>query len=184
MARDDKDKDPERGGRIRERRLAVRGRTQAQLARLLGVGERTFQGWEAGYTVPAVKLPILAHALGTTPEYLLGETDDPTGGADLDQRLARLEALTGALADDRISGEQSARAGFDAVAKLVSALTKDLERRLDAQAETLSTLHAQLEEIRRAPQVQEAQDRAESDKPEGSKRIRGKDRRRPDQANG
>jgi hypothetical protein len=30
--------------------------------------------------VPAIKLPLLAHALRTTPEYLLGESDDPETG--------------------------------------------------------------------------------------------------------
>jgi transcriptional regulator with XRE-family HTH domain len=176
-------KDTARGGRVKERREAA-GLTQAAVAQMMDAHERTVQEWEAGYGIPAIRLPLLAHALKTTAEYIRGETDDPYGDADLEKRLARLEALAGALADDRVSGEQSARAGFDAVAKLVSALTKDLERRLDAQAETLSTLHAQLEEIRRAPQVQAAQDQAESDRPAGSRRTRGKDRRRPDQANG
>jgi transcriptional regulator with XRE-family HTH domain len=160
-------KDTARGGRVKERREAA-GLTQAAVAQMMDAHERTVQEWEAGYGIPAIRLPLLAHALKTTAEYIRGETDDPAG----------------ALASDRVSGEQSARAGFDAVAKLVSALTKDLERRLDAQAETLQTLHAQLEEIRRAPQVQAAQDQAESDRPEGSRRTRGKDRRRPDQANG
>jgi transcriptional regulator with XRE-family HTH domain len=176
-------KDTARGERVRERREAA-GLTQAEVAQMMTADERTVQSWEAGYKIPAIRLPILAHALKTTVEYIRGETDDPYGDADFEKRLARVEALVGALADDRVSGEQSARAGFDAVAKLVSALTKDLERRLDAQAETLSTLHAQLEEIRRAPEVQAAQDQAESDRPSGSRQTRGKDRRRPDQANG
>jgi transcriptional regulator with XRE-family HTH domain len=135
-------KDTTRGERVRERREAA-GLTQAEVAQMMTADERTVQSWEAGYKIPAIRLPILAHALKTTVEYIRGETDDPYGDADFEKRLARVEALVGALADDRVSGEQSARAGFDAVAKLVSALTKDLERRLDAQAETLSTLHAQ-----------------------------------------
>jgi transcriptional regulator with XRE-family HTH domain len=121
---------------VKERREAA-GLTQAAVAQMMDAHERTVQEWEAGYGIPAIRLPLLAHALKTTAEYIRGETDDPTGDADLEKRLARLEALAGALASDRVSGEQSARAGFDAVAKLVSALTKDLERRLDAQAETL-----------------------------------------------
>jgi transcriptional regulator with XRE-family HTH domain len=101
-------KDTARGGRVKERREAA-GLTQAALARMMDAHERTVQEWEAGYGIPAIKLPLLAHALKTTAEYIRGETDDPTGDVDLEKRLARLEALAGALADDRVSGEQSAQ---------------------------------------------------------------------------
>src|SRR4051812_4370884 len=162
-------KDTARGGRVKERREAA-GFTQAAVAQMMDAHLRTVQEWEAGYGIPAIRLPLLAHALKTTAEYIRGETDDPTGDVDLEKRLARLEAVVGSLADDRVSGERSAKAGFEIAAQrivevndAVTALQKEMERRLDAQAETLSTLHAQLEEIRHAPQVQAAQDQAESD---------------------
>jgi transcriptional regulator with XRE-family HTH domain len=90
-------KDTARGGRVKERREAA-GLTQAAVAQMMDAHERTVQEWEAGYGIPAIRLPLLAHALKTTAEYIRGETDDPTGDADLEKRLARLEALAGALA--------------------------------------------------------------------------------------
>jgi transcriptional regulator with XRE-family HTH domain len=188
MARDEKDRDPIRGGRIKERRLAVRGRSQPVLAQLLGVSARTVQEWERGFTVPAVKLPILAHALGTTPEYLLGETDDPYGDADLEKRLARLEALAGALASDRVSGEQSAKAGFEIASQRIAeardeitALRSEMEKlRLSvaAQGEAQGTMLLQLQGLRR-----DVQSLATSDTSATSKQGRGKSQRPPRQAN-
>jgi transcriptional regulator with XRE-family HTH domain len=175
MARDDKDRDLERGGRIRQRRLAERGLTQAALGRLLGASERTISEWERGYVVPAIKLPLLAHALRTTPEYLLGESDDPeTGDADLDKRLAR--------------GEQSARAGFEIAAQriaevndAVTALQTEmaaLRLSVAAQGEAQQTMLLQLQGLRR-----DVQALATSDTSATSKQGRGKAQRPPRQAN-
>jgi transcriptional regulator with XRE-family HTH domain len=175
MARDDKDRDLERGRRIQQRRKAVRGRTQAAVGRLIGASERTVSEWERGYVVPAIKLQLLADALGTTPEYLLGESDDPeTGDADLDKRLAR--------------GEQSARAGFGVAAQriaevndAVTALQTEMEKlRLSvaAQGEAQQTMLLQLQGLRR-----DVQALATTDRPGASERTRGKAQRPPRQAN-
>jgi transcriptional regulator with XRE-family HTH domain len=180
-------KDTARGGRVKERREAA-GLTQAAVAQMMDAHERTVQEWEAGYGIPAIRLPLLAHALKTTAAYIRGETDDPTGDADLEKRLARLEALAGALAGDRVSGEQSAKAGFETAAQRiaevrdeVTALRSDLEAlRLSvaAQDETMGTMLLQLQGLRR-----DVQALATIDTPVTSKQGRGKSQRPPRQAN-
>lgn len=66
-------------GRIKERRRAV-GLSQKQLALHLGVSDMTVRRWETTSRKPdADLLPDLAKLLKTTTNYLLFETDDPSG---------------------------------------------------------------------------------------------------------
>lgn len=67
-----------------ERLIAARehaGLSQAELARLAGVGQSTIARLEGGETRSPRNVFALAKALATTPAYLLGETDDPSAGA-------------------------------------------------------------------------------------------------------
>lgn len=53
--------------------------TQVVLAEKSGVSKWTVINWEAGKRVPqALKLYQIASVLGTTPDYIMGETNDPT----------------------------------------------------------------------------------------------------------
>lgn len=62
--------------RLLERRLAA-GLTQSELARLVGIGQSSANRLEAGVTRNPRHIIKLARVLGTTPEYLTGESDDP-----------------------------------------------------------------------------------------------------------
>ena len=67
-----------RGKRIKERRKA-RGMTAAQLGELIGRDRATIYRYENGY-LEKIDIEILrkiAKELGTSVEYLTGETDDP-----------------------------------------------------------------------------------------------------------
>lgn len=77
-------------GRFRSDRLVelrtARGLSQDQLAKLAGSTQPSINRLEAGETERPRNLPELARALGTTTDYLLGETDDP-GSRLTDRRL-------------------------------------------------------------------------------------------------
>lgn len=61
-------------------RLARGSRTQEEVARAADLGVRLYQTYESGKSRPSYpKLPDLVRALGVTPDYLLGLTDDPHG---------------------------------------------------------------------------------------------------------
>lgn len=67
--------------RIRERREAL-GLNQDALADMIGTNQRQVSQWELGKARPRADFVIaLADALKTTPNYLLGFTDDPAPGA-------------------------------------------------------------------------------------------------------
>lgn len=64
------------GSRMKERRIDM-GLSQETLAQLTGVSKWTVINWEADKRTPnAQKIFIIAEALGTTPQYLLGKTED------------------------------------------------------------------------------------------------------------
>lgn len=64
--------------RVKELRKA-RNLTQQELANLVGVTKMTVSGWERGnYTPSTHTLIILARALRTSTDYLLGITQKPT----------------------------------------------------------------------------------------------------------
>lgn len=64
------------GPRIKERLAAV-GRSQADLARAIGVSPQAISKLVQGGTAETPKLYQIARFLQTTPEYLSGESDDP-----------------------------------------------------------------------------------------------------------
>lgn len=68
------------GERIAERRQTA-GLSQTALARLAGVSQGTIGKLEAGLSSGSSHLHKIARALGTTSEYLTGETEDPEAGA-------------------------------------------------------------------------------------------------------
>lgn len=65
------------GDRIRQL-IAERGTSQAALARNIGVSSQAVSKMVLGGTTDSPKLYQIAKFLGTTPEYLTGETDDPS----------------------------------------------------------------------------------------------------------
>lgn len=61
-----------------------------------------------GRTIPLEYIPTLAEALHTTPEYLMGETDDPSikkepaPAGRLDGKRAEIMEILGALPDEQL----------------------------------------------------------------------------------
>ena len=56
--------------------------SQSELAELIGTNQQQVSYWETGKYSPQADFVIqLAHVLQTTPNYLLGFTDDPAPGA-------------------------------------------------------------------------------------------------------
>lgn len=76
-----------RGDRIRAL-LASQGKSQADLARAIGVSAQAVSKIVNGGTTDTAKLYQIARFLGTSPEYLTGESDDDAPKAELsDKRL-------------------------------------------------------------------------------------------------
>ena len=67
------------GERMRER-IEARGLSQAGLARAIGVSPQAISKMVLGGTNDTSKLYQIARELETTPEYLTGESDDPSPG--------------------------------------------------------------------------------------------------------
>lgn len=63
-------------GRLRHL-LTAREISQSELARRVGVTQATIYKLLSGETQGSKHLHKIAHELGTTPAYLMGETDDP-----------------------------------------------------------------------------------------------------------
>lgn len=74
------------GVRIRERLKKV-GISQAELARRVGVTQQTIWKLASGESAGSKHMFEIADALGTTPQYLTGKTDDPSPKAIGDTRL-------------------------------------------------------------------------------------------------
>ena len=66
--------------RFRER-MDVVGLSQSALARKIGVSQATIAKLATGLSTGSKHLHKIARELGTTAEYLTGETDDPSAGA-------------------------------------------------------------------------------------------------------
>lgn len=71
---------PVQSARFRER-LEAASLSQAELARRIGVAQATIAKLALGESAGSKHLHRIARELGTTPQYLTGETDDPTEGA-------------------------------------------------------------------------------------------------------
>lgn len=61
--------------------LAERRISQSELARRVGLQQSTINGLVSGDQQSTTKLHHIARELGTTPAYLIGETDDSSEGA-------------------------------------------------------------------------------------------------------
>ena len=68
------------GERIAALRMA-KGLSQTQLAKAADLSQATIGKLESGISSGSSHLHRIARVLGTTPEYLTGETDDPSEGA-------------------------------------------------------------------------------------------------------
>ncbi len=68
------------GERIAKLRTDL-GLSQSELARRANVSQATIAKLEKGFTSGSSHLHRIARELGTTPQYLSGETDDPSEGA-------------------------------------------------------------------------------------------------------
>ena len=68
------------GDRIAER-MAALGVSQSELARRIGVSQPAIGKLVNGQSTNSRYLHLIARELGTTPQYLTGETDDPNEGA-------------------------------------------------------------------------------------------------------
>jgi len=66
--------------RLRER-MDNAGFSQSALARAIGVSQATIAKLATGNSTGSSHLHRIARVIGTTPEYLTGETNDPTEGA-------------------------------------------------------------------------------------------------------
>ena len=78
------------GERVEERRQAI-GISQAELARRVGISQSTMNSLINGDARTSRSLHKIARELKTSPEYLSGETDDPTSGVP-DSPLASARA--------------------------------------------------------------------------------------------
>jgi transcriptional regulator with XRE-family HTH domain len=142
---EEREKDIERGARIRERIDALdHPSVEAALARIaeeLGVSPRTVGNWRAGHVVPKTKRRQLAAALRTSTGYLLGETDDPSppAGQDIEERLAAVETRMVDLATDETLS--------DCFATLAARIT-EVRGDLETQAATLSDLLLEMRALR------------------------------------
>lgn len=80
-----------------EKLRAKKGVTKAHIAAAIGRTPTAIQDWKQKKSVPNTEqLKIVAEILGTTPEYLMGETDD----AGLTKPSAAEEAIKAALWHD------------------------------------------------------------------------------------
>ena len=66
--------------RIRKR-LSAMEISQSELARRVGITQGTIAGLLSGKSRSSVHMHKIARELGTTPAYLMGETDDPESNA-------------------------------------------------------------------------------------------------------
>lgn len=62
-------------------RMAELGISQSELARKIGVSQQAIGKLVKGQVQTSRHLHVIARELGTTPQYLAGETDDPSEGA-------------------------------------------------------------------------------------------------------
>jgi transcriptional regulator with XRE-family HTH domain len=81
--------------KIKKLRLE-RGMTLEQVADIVGVGKSTVRKWETGMiaNMRRDKIALLAHALGTTPAYLMGwKEDEEMTISPIEQELTEGEKL-------------------------------------------------------------------------------------------
>ena len=89
------------GERISERLVAT-GLSQAELARRVGVAQPTINQLVNRNKIGSKHLHRIARELGTTAEYLTGETDDPAEGAYIPPTPEELAAQMGLIKVEEI----------------------------------------------------------------------------------
>jgi transcriptional regulator with XRE-family HTH domain len=109
-----------RGDRVAAR-ISELGMSQAAVARELGISQQAVGKIAKGDTHNTAHLVRLARALHTSPEYLLGETDDAEPGQGF--YAARVEAPA-----MQFVSMQVALPGEDALARMFEGLLRPLDR--------------------------------------------------------
>jgi transcriptional regulator with XRE-family HTH domain len=129
------------------------GTSQAGLARALGISQQAVGKIVNGETRNTSHLSRLARELQTTPEYLLGEIDDPDNGADIASRAApQMQPIT----------MQVLLPNEAALARMFEGLLRPLDRDMPVAelartlARRLPTGLAQLQDLMPAPEPDEA----------------------------
>lgn len=120
--------------------MTLKGLTQAELARRVGVAQQTIGRLVSGDTYGSRYLHLIARELQTTSAYLTGETDDPDSDAPDEPLIDSterdwIELLRGLKPDDR---------------KAVLTLTRSL-----ANSAGTSTVQANATSFQRAPDATE-----------------------------
>lgn len=86
--------------------MEERGVRGSDLTRLFGVSSGNISNWKTGKNLPSSgTLCAIADYLGTTPEYLRGESDEknkPTGVSadELDEALKKVSEIASTLSDE------------------------------------------------------------------------------------
>lgn len=90
----------------RLRKLREGKYTQEELAEKMNVHSITISKWETGAQIPhGSRISELARVLGTTPAYLLGDTDNPGKEAEASSSQPELKTAGKALVYER-NGER------------------------------------------------------------------------------
>jgi transcriptional regulator with XRE-family HTH domain len=111
-----------RGDRVAAR-ISELGMSQAAVARELGISQQAVGKIVKGETHNTAHLVRLARTLGTTPEYLLGEIDDPMPGKSF--YAARVKAPATQFVSMRV-----ALPAEDALARMFEGLLRPLDRNM------------------------------------------------------
>lgn len=111
-------------------RIEATGISQSELARRVGITQGTIAGLVSGRSRSSTHLHKIARALGTTPAYLEGETDDPDQGAPVAPPAPPYQAITLQVL---LPGEAALAQMFEG---LLMAMDRDLP--LDEQARLLA----------------------------------------------
>lgn len=82
--------------------LSERGISQAELARRVGVAQQTIHKLVSGGARGSSHLHRIARELGTTADYLTGETNDPSEGAALAQSPKEIAEQLGLVGIEQI----------------------------------------------------------------------------------
>lgn len=119
------------GTRIQDR-MDAGGLSQAELARRTGLAQPTIFNLLHRNKIGSKHLHRIARELGTTPEYLTGETDDPDAGAPPPASAPRLQFITMPVA---LPTEDALADGFEALLMVSeemdrAELARELARRL------------------------------------------------------
>lgn len=147
------------GERIEARRKALGVKSQAELARMAGIGQSTMSGLIRKPYRWSPYLTKIARALETSVEYLLGETDDPELGAPQPSPAPRLQHVTMPVA---LPTEDALADGFEAVLSVSedmdrAELARELAKQLPGLLRLAATAAAVQPMARQAAQAAAAQ---------------------------